>query len=146
MIIAVASDHRGYELKEKLKKELEKKYQILDIGTNSTESVDFPFYAFKLGEAIKEKQADFGIAICGTGIGISIACNKVKGIMCAKINTKEEARLAKEHNNANVIALSGTTPIEKALEMINEFIESTPLEDSKYLRRINEIKDFENGN
>ena len=124
--------------------ELEKKYQVLDIGTNSTESVDFPFYGFKLGEAIKNKEADFGIAICGTGIGISIACNKVKGIMCAKINSKEEARLAKEHNNANVIAFSGNTTIEKSLEMINTFIESTPLEDSKYQRRINEILDYEN--
>ena len=144
MIIAIASDHRGYKLKEELKKELGKKYQILDIGTNSTESVDYPFYGIKLGETIKEKEADFGIAICGTGIGISIAANKVKGIMCAKINTIEEARLAKEHNNANIIALSGKTTKEKALKMINKYIEAKPKKESKYLRRINEIMDFEN--
>lgn len=144
MIIALASDHRGYKLKEKLIEELEKKYKILDIGTNSEESVDFPFYGIKLGEAIKNKEADFGIAICGTGIGISIACNKVKGIMCAKINTITEAKLAKEHNNANIIAFSGTVSIENALKMIEEFINSEPLKDSKYQRRINEIWDYEN--
>ena len=144
MIIALASDHRGYKLKEKLIEELEKKYKILDIGTNSEESVDFPFYGIKLGEAIKNKEADFGIAICGTGIGISIACNKVKGIMCAKINTITEAKLAKEHNNANIIAFSGTVSIENALKMIEEFINSEPLKDSKYQRRINEILDYEN--
>lgn len=144
MIIAIASDHRGYRLKEELKKELSKNYKILDIGTNSTESVDYPFYGIKLGETINAKEADFGIAICGTGIGISIAANKVKGIMCAKINTVEEARLAKEHNNANVIAFSGKITKEKAMKMINKYIESKPKKESKYQRRINEIIDFEN--
>ena len=144
MIIALAADHRGYKLKEELKKELSKKYEILDIGTNSEESVDFPFYGIKLGDTIKNKEADFGIAICGTGIGISIACNKVKTVMCAKISNKKEARLAKEHNNANVIALSGETSLENALDMINEFIEKEPPKESKYLRRINEILDYEN--
>lgn len=144
MIIAIASDHRGYKLKEQLKKELEKQYQILDIGTNSSESVDFPFYAIKLGESIKNKEADFGIAICGTGIGMSIAVNKIKGIMCAKVNNITEARLAKEHNNANVIAFSSSNTLEEALKMINEFIKSDFLKDSKYQRRINEIIDYEN--
>ena len=144
MIIAIASDHRGYKLKEELVDELEKKYKVLDLGTNSEESVDFPFYGIRLGETIKNKEADLGIAICGTGIGISIAANKVKGVMCAKINTIKEARLAKEHNNANVIALSGSTSFENAIKMIEEFINSEPLKDSKYQRRINEILDYEN--
>ena len=144
MIIAIASDHRGYKLKEELVDELEKKYKVLDLGTNSEESVDFPFYGIRLGETIKNKEADLGIAICGTGIGISIAANKVKGVMCAKINTIKEARLAKEHNNANVIALSGSTSFENAIKMIEEFINSEPLQDSKYQRRINEILDYEN--
>lgn len=144
MVIAIASDHRGYKLKEELKKELKKEYQVLDIGTNSTESVDYPFYGIKLGETIIAKEADFGIAICGTGIGISIAANKVKGIMCAKINTIEEARLAKEHNNANIIAISGKTNKEKAIKMIDKYIKATPKKESKYQRRINEIIDYEN--
>ena len=144
MKIALASDHRGYALKKELIKELEKNYEILDLGTNSEESVDFPKYGFILGESIKNKEADFGIAMCGTGIGISIAANKVKGIMCAKINSVEEAKLAKEHNNANVIALSGKTDIKEALNMVETFIKAVPNEEEKYKRRINQIKEYEN--
>ena len=144
MKIAIASDHRGYKLKQEIIENLQKEYQILDLGTNSEESVDFPKYGIALGEAIKNKKADLGIAICGTGIGISIAVNKVKGVMCAKISNIEEEKLAKEHNNANVIALSGKTPKEEALKMIEEFIKSTPNKEEKYQRRINQIKEYEN--
>ena len=144
MKIAIASDHRWYKLKQEIIENLQKEYQILDLGTNSEESVDFPKYGIALGEAIKNKKADLGIAICGTGIGISIAVNKVKGVMCAKISNIEEAKLAKEHNNANVIALSGKTPKEEALKMIEEFIKSTPNKEEKYQRRINQIKEYEN--
>ena len=144
MKIAIASDHRGYELKQEIIENLQKEYQIIDLGTNSEESVDFPKYGIALGEAIKNKKADLGIAICGTGIGISIAVNKVKGVMCAKISNIEEAKLAKEHNNANVIALSGKTPKEEALKMIEEFLKSVPNKEEKYQRRINQIKEYEN--
>ena len=144
MKIAIASDHRGYKLKQEIIENLQKEYQILDLGTNSEESVDFPKYGIALGEVIKNKKADLGIAICGTGIGISIAVNKVKGVMCAKISNIEEAKLAKEHNNANVIALSGKTPKEEALKMIEEFIKSTPNKEEKYQRIINQIKEYEN--
>ena len=144
MKIAIASDHRGYKLKQEIIENLQKEYQIIDLGTNSEESVDFPKYGIALGEVIKNKKADLGIAICGTGIGISIAVNKVKGVMCAKISNIEEAKLAKEHNNANVIALSGKTPKEEALKMIEEFIKSTPNKEEKYQRIINQIKEYEN--
>lgn len=144
MKIAIASDHRGYELKQEIIENLQKEYQIIDLGTNSEESVDFPKYGIALGEAIKNKKADLGIAICGTGIGISIAVNKVKGVMCAKISNIEEAKLAKKHNNANVIALSGKTPKEEALKMIEEFLKSVPNKEEKYQRRINQIKEYEN--
>lgn len=144
MKIALASDHRGYELKSKLIEYLKEKYEIIDLGTNSEESVDFPLYGIKLGETIKNNEADFGIAICGTGIGISIAVNKVKGVMCAKISTKEEARLAKEHNNANVIAFSGSIPEAQAIEMVETFISATPNQEEKYRRRINQIIDYDN--
>lgn len=144
MKIALASDHRGYELKSKLIEYLKEKYEIIDLGTNSEESVDFPLYGIKLGETIKNNEADFGIAICGTGIGISIAVNKVKGVMCAKISTKEEARLAKEHNNANVIAFSGSIPEAQAIEMVETFISATPNQEEKYIRRINQIINYDN--
>lgn len=144
MKIALASDHRGYNLKKYLVEELNQDYEILDLGTNSTESVDFPIYGIKLGEAIKNKEADLGIAICGTGIGISIAANKVKGIMCAKISDATEAKLAKEHNNANVIALSGDLPETEALNMINIFLNAEPNTEEKYQRRIEEILEYDN--
>ena len=148
MKIAIASDHRGYELKEYLIAELSinEEIEVLDLGTNSLESVDFPIYGIKLGETIKNKEADLGIAICGTGIGISIAANKVKGVMCAKINNEKEARLAKEHNNANVIALSGETDPEEAFNMIVTFLNSEPNQEEKYQRRIEEILNYENAN
>ena len=146
MKIAIASDHRGYNLKTKLIKYLENSYEVLDLGTNSEEEVDFPEFGIALGEAIKNKEAELGIAMCGTGIGISIAANKVKGIMCAKISTPEEAKLAKEHNNANVIAISGKISEEQAIEMIDIFLTSTPNEEEKYQRRINKIRKYENDN
>ncbi len=144
MRIALASDHRGYVLKSELIKVLKDDYEILDLGTNSEESVDFPLFGIKLGETIRDKQADFGIAICGTGIGISIAVNKVKGVMCAKISSIDEARLAKEHNNANAIAMSGSIDKDKAIEMVKTFIKSNPNSEEKYTRRINQILDYDN--
>lgn len=144
MKIAVASDHRGYKLKQKLIEYLKTNNEVLDLGTHSEESVDFPEYGIKLGEAVMNKEADFGIAICGTGIGISIAANKVKGIMCAKISNKEEAKLAKEHNNANIIAMSGKIDVEDAIDMVNEYINSNANEEEKYTRRINQILKYDN--
>ena len=144
MKIALASDHRGYKLKEELIKYLKKTNTIIDLGTTNEETVDFPKYGITLGEFIKNKKADFGIAICGTGIGISIAANKVKGIMCAKINSIEEAKLAKQHNNANIIAISGKTNIKQAIDMVKAFMNETPNQEEKYIRRINQILDYEN--
>ena len=146
MKIALASDHKGYRLKSELIEYLKETNNIIDLGTNNEESVDFPKYGILLGEKIKNNEAELGIAICGTGIGISIAVNKVKDVMCAKISTKEEARLAKEHNRANVLALSGNLNKEEAIEMINEYLNAQPLEEEKYIRRINQIKEYENGN
>ena len=146
MKIAIASDHRGYDLKKNLINSLSKQYEIIDIGTNSIEAVDYPLYGFKLGEIIKNKEADLGIAICGTGIGISIAANKVKGVICAKISNVEEAKLAREHNHANIIALSGNKNFQEAIDMVNTFIESTPNEDERHQRRIEQIKNYENAN
>lgn len=145
MKIALASDHRGYRLKQELIENLKQEYEIIDLGTTSEESTDFPVYGIKLGETIIENKESIGIAICGTGIGISIAANKVKGIMCAKISNKEEARLAKEHNRANVIALSGNLTKEEALDMIYEFLNAKEIDEEKYTKRINQIRKYENG-
>lgn len=144
MKIAIASDHRGYELKEYLKKQL-KTYDIIDLGTNSKEMVDYPDYAFKLGEYIVKNNC-LGIVICGSGIGISIACNKVKGVRCAKVNSIKDAIYTKEDNNANVISLSANIKKERAVKIATSFIEAKFTEEERHIRRINKINEYERSN
>lgn len=143
MRIGIASDHRGYRAKEYLKGILND-YDVVDFGTDSEESVDFPIYAKRLGEAILKKEVDLGIAICGTGIGMSICLNKMKGVYCAKVSTPSEAALCKAHNNANVIAISEEMNRDLMLEVINTFIETPFSNINKYIRRNDMIRDIEN--
>ena len=142
MKIGIASDHRGVILKEKIKNYLNEKYKIIDYGTNSIESVDYPEYAFKVGEDIRDNKIDLGILICGTGIGMSIACNKVKKVRCAKVTTKEEAYLARQHNNANVIALSENVTNYK--EIIDTFLTTEASKEKKHQRRVAMIDKYDN--
>ena len=108
MKIAIASDHGGFSLKGQIEEHLlARGLTVIDLGTDSEESVDYPIYGQKCGKAVTEGRADLGIVICGTGIGISIAANKIRGIRRALRTSTEMARLAKEHNNANVLALGG---------------------------------------
>lgn len=143
MIIALASDHAGYEMKMAIKEKLEKEgYEILDLGTDSTESVDYPIYGKAIGEAVAQGKAEKGIAVCGTGIGISIAANKVKGIRCALCTSVEMARLAKEHNNANILAMGGrTTSKELAFQMIDEWFNAEFL-GGNHQRRISMLDEM----
>ena len=143
MKIGIASDHRGYNVKEFLKENLSN-YEIIDFGTDSEESTDFPIYAKKLGDAINDNIVDLGIAICGTGIGMSICLNKMKGIYCAKVTTVSEAILSKAHNNANVIAMGEELDREVMIEIVNKFVETPFTNVSKYVRRNSMIKDIEN--
>lgn len=143
MKIGIANDHRGYNLKIQILDELKEKYEVLDLGTNSDESVDYPDYAFQLGEKVRDKELDFGIAICGSGIGISIACNKVKGVRCAKVSTKEEAMYTRHDNDSNIVALSEKVPAEEALEIIDVFVNTPFSNEEKHIRRINKITEYE---
>lgn len=143
MTIGIASDHRGYNVKEMLKGRLNE-YDIIDYGTDSEEPADFPIYAKKLGNGLLNKEVDLGIAICGTGIGMSIALNKIKGIYCAKVSTASEARLAKSHNDANVIAISEELPEELIMEIVNDFIKTPFSNVNKYIKRNDMIKELEN--
>ena len=120
MRIGIASDHRGYKLKEQLKHMLD--YEFIDYGTYSEESCDYPDFAFKLGEAVRDNKVDFGVAICGSGIGISIACNKVKGIRCAKVDNEEDAIYTREDNDANIVAFTSEKTLEEAELIVNNFI------------------------
>lgn len=144
MKIGLASDHRGYNLKELLKKQLENKgYQTVDYGTNSTESTDYPDYAFKLGEAVVQQNVNYGVAICGSGIGISIACNKVKGIRCAKVSTEEEAKITRIDNNSNIVAFSEKIDKETALKIVENFINTEFSTEEKHHRRVEKIINYE---
>ena len=146
MKIGIASDHRGYETKEILTKYLiDKGYNVVDYGTNSTERVDYTKYGFILGEKVASKVVDCGIAICGSAIGISVACNKVKGVRCGKINTVEEAIHGKERDFINVIAISGEYDIEENKKIIDAYLASKEnLIDSTYQKRVNQIMEYEN--
>lgn len=137
MKIAAASDHGGFALKEEVKKHLmERGIEVLDLGTYSEESVDYPVYGKACGEAVASGKADLGIVVCGTGIGISIAANKVKGIRCGLCTSVEMARLTKQHNNANILALGGrTTETGLAMEIVDTWLD-TEFEGGRHQRRV----------
>ena len=144
MKIGICSDHRGIYIKKKIFEYLEHEgYEVIDYGTNSSESVDFPEYAFKLGDSLVKKKIDKGIAICGTGIGMSIALNKMKGVYCAKISSINEAILSRQHNNANAIAFSADLDSDVAMEMVDKFIETEFSNEERRVRRNKMIKDME---
>lgn len=144
--IGIASDHRGYILKGQIIDRMIDEYDITDCGTYSQESVDYPDYAFKLGNLVADNDVDFGIAICGTGIGISIACNKVKGVRCAKVDTLEETIATRNDNDSNIIAFGEKMPLDKALQLIKTFIETPASKEEKHVRRRNKIKEYEEEN
>ena len=137
MKIAAASDHGGFALKEEVKKHLmERGIEVLDLGTHSEESVDYPVYGKACGEAVASGKADLGIVVCGTGIGMSIAANKVKGIRCGLCTSVEMARLTKQHNNANILALGGrTTDTGLAMEIVDTWLD-TEFEGGRHQRRV----------
>lgn len=143
-MIGIASDHAGYEVKQKIIDYLkELNYNVKDYGTDSTESVDYPIYAFKLGQDVVNKKLEKGILICKTGIGMSIACNKIKGIRCAKVDNIEEAFLAREHNDSNVLAVSAMKDFETIKEIIKIYLETPFSNVQKHINRIKEITDYE---
>lgn len=135
--ITIASDHAGYELKESLKQELKDMgYEVLDLGTHGTESVDYPDFGHAAAEAISDRRSTRGIIVCGTGIGISIAANRHPGIRAALCHDAEMARLSREHNDANLLALGGrTTDVETAKACLRAFLE-TDYEGGRHDRRI----------
>jgi len=142
-MIAMACDHAGYPLKVAVKEKLiNEGYEVLDLGTDSTESVDYPIYGKAVGEAVADGRAERGIAICGSGIGISIAANKVKGIRCALCTSVEMAEMSRRHNNANILAM-GARMIEKdlAFRIVDKWME-TGFEGGKHLRRTNMLDEM----
>lgn len=145
MNIGITNDHRGLQTKQFLTEYLTSLgYNVIDYGADSEEPADFPDYAKKLGLGIIANEVSLGIAICGTGIGMSIALNKMKGIYCAKVSTQSEAALCKSHNNANTIAISEEMDKELMKEVIKTFVETPFSNIDRYKIRNNKIKDIEN--
>ncbi len=137
MKIALSADHAGVDLKDELAAWLsEQGHDILDLGTHGHESVDYPDFGARLGRAIAEGKAERGIAVCGSGIGISIAVNRNPACRCALVNEPLSAALARQHNDANVLALGGRlTGIELAKACVTAFL-TTPFEGGRHQRRV----------
>ena len=140
MKVAIGADHAGFELKSQLIGWLETKVEVLkDLGTHSEESVDYPDFAHAVAGEVEKGNYDLGILICGTGIGVDMTANKHQGIRSALCWNKEVSKLAKSHNNANVLCLPGRfISTETAKEIIDTFL-TTPFEGGRHSKRINKI-------
>ncbi len=137
MKIVIAADHGGVELKNFVCKYLENKgINVIDLGTNDSNSVDYPLYADKLANNVLEKESDLGILICGTGVGISIRANRHKGIRAALLYSDEVAEMAKKHNNANVIVFGGRTMSNDDVVRRIEIFLNTEFEGGRHQRRL----------
>jgi ribose 5-phosphate isomerase B len=144
MKIALGADHAGFELKDTIKQHLEHKgIETLDEGTNSAESVDYPDFARLVGHAVCWRQADLGILVCGSGIGMAIAANKVEGIRAAHVSSEYEARMSREHNDANVLALGARIlNSEQAIAIVDTWL-SAQFGRGRHERRVEKIAQME---
>ena len=139
--IIIGSDHAGFDLKERVKEWLEERgFSVEDVGSSSPEQVDYPDYAHKVAEAVGSGRRARGIVICGTGIGVSIAANRHKGVRAAVVCSEDTARLAREHNDANVLALGGRTLDPALAERILDVWLETPFAGGRHARRVAKIE------
>ncbi len=137
MKLSIGADHAGYYLKEQIKKYLKlKNYDFKDYGTFKIESTDYPEYAYKVGQSIVNGEANLGILICGTGIGMSITANKIKGIRAALAHDEQTAKLSRQHNDANVLCLGGRILSEdEALKIVDIWL-NTSFEGGRHEKRL----------
>ncbi len=142
--IAIGSDHAGFEDKEKIKRQLDELgIEYEDVGTNSTESVDYPVYARKVAEKVASGEAEQGILVCGSGNGMQIAANKVRGVRAALAWNEETARLARQHNDANVLSVPARMISPEEVSKVIESYLKAGFEGGRHARRISEISDLE---
>lgn len=146
MRVALASDHAGVVLKRDVKNLLlDLKAEVEDFGTDSDASVDYPDYAERVAHAVADGKADYGVLICGTGIGMAMAANKIAGVRAAPVADVETARLAREHNDANVLAIGArTTPIDRAMAIVREFV-ATDFAGGRHQLRLDKVRALEGG-
>ena len=145
MKLFITSDHNGVSLVEYLYNELKKDHDIEKVDLPNDPNDDYPKFAFKLGQLVNDNPGSFGIILCGTGVGVSIACNKVKGIRCARVSNVDDALMCRLHNNCNIIALGSNYTNNEALKLVSTFINTECLNEERHIRRIKEIIDYENG-
>lgn len=145
MKIAIGSDHGGFELKEKIKSHLESVgHTVFDEGCYSTERVDYPVYCAKVCKKVQSKEADYGVLVCTTGIGMSICANKYKGIRAALVHNNDMAKMTREHNDSNILCLSQKyTLFDEAIEFVDTFL-STDFTYGRHLNRVKMIEEAEN--
>ncbi|MBN1164490.1 MAG: ribose 5-phosphate isomerase B [Candidatus Krumholzibacteriota bacterium] len=145
MKVAIGSDHRGFPLKERLKVFLAAEgHTVQDLGTYGTDAVDYPDYAIAVAEKVARKEVDRGIVMCGSGIGVSIAANKVPGIRAALCRSVEDARMTRRHNDSNVLALAEKSLEDPAVEELVRVWLNTEFEGGRHQSRIDKISDYEN--
>lgn len=144
MKIAIGADHAGFEVKEKIKKQLEEmNLEVEDLGTNSLDSVDYPDFGAAVGREVASGKADEGIIVCGSGIGIAIAANKVHGVRAAQAWNEETARLARQHNDANVLSIGARVlPAEEIPKIIQAWFDAK-FEGGRHQKRIDKISELE---
>lgn len=147
MRIALGADHAGVQLKQDIKRQLDERgIRYTDFGTDSADSVDYPDYALKVGEAVASGQFDRGILFCGSGIGMAIAANKIPGVRAAAVFDAEAAKLSREHNDANVLSLGErVTPVDQARQIVDAFL-TTPFAGGRHQRRVDKIGAIEQNN
>ena len=142
--IALGADHAGFEEKEKLKKTLDELgVEYEDVGTFSTDSVDYPDFAQKVGEKVESGEAEQGILVCGSGIGVAIAANKMHGIRAAQAWNEETARLARQHNNANVLTIGARVVPEEEIPKIVKAWFAADFEGGRHEKRVEKIMNLE---
>jgi len=141
----LGSDHAGFKTKEALQKYLAKKdIKTIDLGTHNENRVDYPDFAEKVSKKVASDRGSFGLLVCGTGIGMCIAANKVKGIRAANPFDNYTARMAREHNNANVVCLGArTATIEKSKKILKAFIDAKPSKEKRHCQRVEKIMALE---
>lgn len=146
MKIAIASDHRGVNYKKEIIDYLNiSGYEVIDCSIENTPTDDYPDFAFTVCRKVVNKEADFGILVCRSGIGMSIAANKVKGIRCAKLDSVEDAILCRNDNGANVITFNYTKDMTEIKNIIDSYINADELIDERHIRRVKKIMDYEEG-
>ncbi len=145
MKIFIGADHNGVNLAKEIEKELQKEgYEVEYSKLPSSPQDDYPDFAFEIGEKVASTPNSYGILLCGNGIGISIAANKVKNIRCARITSIEDAHHAKCHNDANIIAFGGISK-DFALQLIKTFLKTPSINEERHIRRVNKIIEYERG-